>query len=232
MTVEYRSRILGDVGDNSPDHWRWGKTAPDAVVLIYGRTANSIEKLRQRLMDMCRECDAPEPHEVKFDPVTDDKTDPFGFIDGVSQPVIRGTYKSLRNADPIHIVEPGEMVLGYPDNRGYIPPSPTLEPNSDPGNKLPLLNAPNDFSRNVADPRATSASTAASSSFANSSRISTDFASIARTKLIVCGIVFPRRTTSSRSLSEPSSSAAGRTARRWCANPISPPPHTGEIDRS
>jgi deferrochelatase/peroxidase EfeB len=151
MTVESRSRILGDVGDNSPDHWRWGKTAPDAVVLIYGRTADSIEKLRQRLMDICRECEAPEPHEVRFDPVTDDKTEPFGFIDGVSQPVIRGTYKSLRNADPIHIVEPGEMVLGYPDNRGYIPPSPTLEPNSDPGNKLPLLNAPNDFSRNVAD---------------------------------------------------------------------------------
>ncbi len=78
-------------------------------------------------------------------------TEPFGFTDGVSQPVIRGTYKSLRNADPIHIVEPGEMILGYPDNRGYIPPSPTLLPNSDPGNKLPLLAAPNDFSRTVAD---------------------------------------------------------------------------------
>jgi deferrochelatase/peroxidase EfeB len=121
------------------------------VVLIYGRTAESIEKLRLRLVEICRECGASEPHEVKLDPVTDDKTEPFGFLDGVSQPVIRGTYKSLRNADPIHIVEPGEMVLGYPDNRGYIPPSPTLEPNSDPGNKLPLLNAPNDFSRNVAD---------------------------------------------------------------------------------
>jgi deferrochelatase/peroxidase EfeB len=88
---------------------------------------------------------------VELDPVTDDKTEPFGFLDGISQPVIRGTYKSLRNADPIHIVEPGEMVLGYPDNRGYIPPSPTLEPSSDPGNRLPLLNAPNDFSRNVAN---------------------------------------------------------------------------------
>src|SRR5262249_58123509 len=84
-------------------------------------------------------------------PVTDAKTEPFGFRDGVSQPVIRGTYKSLRAADPIHIVEPGEMVLGYPDNRGYIPSSPTLEPNSDPGKKVPLLNAPNDLSRSAAD---------------------------------------------------------------------------------
>ena len=91
------------------------------------------------------------PQAVELDPVTEDKTEPFGFIDGISQPVIRGTYKSLRETDPIHIVEPGEMILGYPDNRGYIPPSPTLEPNSDPGNKLPLLDAPNDFARNVAD---------------------------------------------------------------------------------
>jgi deferrochelatase/peroxidase EfeB/uncharacterized membrane protein len=151
MTAEYRSRILGDFGDNSPEHWRWGKTAPDAVVLIYGRTPESVDDLRRRLRDICGEWGAAEPHEVKLKPVTKDKTEPFGFLDGISQPVIRGTYKSLRNADPIHIVEPGEMVLGYPDNRGYIPPSPTLEPNSDPGNKLPLLNAPNDFSRNVAD---------------------------------------------------------------------------------
>lgn len=151
MTTPYRSRILGDLDDNSPDHWRWGKTPPDAAILIYGRTPESIDDLRARFLGICREFDMQQPHEVKLDPVTDDKTEPFGFRDGVSQPVIRGTYKSLRAADPIHIVEPGEMVLGYPDNRGYIPPSPTLEPNSDPGNKLPLLNAPSDFSRSVAD---------------------------------------------------------------------------------
>src|SRR5215472_17358922 len=151
MTTPYRSRILGDLGDNSPEHWRWGQTPPDAAILIYGRTPESIDDLRERFLEICREFGMQQPHEVKLDPVTDDKTEPFGFRDGVSQPVIRGTYKSLRAADPIHIVEPGEMVLGYPDNRGYIPPSPTLEPSSDPGNKLPLLNAPNDFSRSVAD---------------------------------------------------------------------------------
>jgi deferrochelatase/peroxidase EfeB len=151
MTTANRRRILGDLGDNSPEHWRWGRTAPDAAILIYGRTPESIDDLRARFLDICGQFGMQAPHEVKLDPVTDDKTEPFGFRDGVSQPVIRGTYKSLRSADPIHIVEPGEMVLGYPDNRGYIPPSPTLEPNSDPGNKLPLLNAPNDFSRSVVD---------------------------------------------------------------------------------
>jgi deferrochelatase/peroxidase EfeB len=151
MTKDYRSRILGDVGENCPEKWRWGKEPPDAAVLIYGRSEHEVGLLKQRFLVECAAAGMPPPHEVSLKPVTDDKTEPFGFADGISQPVIRGTYKSLRNADPIHIVEPGEMILGYPDNRGYIPPSPTLEPNSDPANKLPLLGAPNDFSRSVAD---------------------------------------------------------------------------------
>jgi deferrochelatase/peroxidase EfeB len=151
MTKPYRSRILGDLGENRPDNWRWGREPPDAAILIYGRSDEAVADLKARFLAACDAAGMPKPHEVPLRPITKDKTEPFGYLDGVSQPVIRGTYKSLRNADPIHIVEPGEMVLGYPDNRGYIPPSPTLEPNSDPGNKLPLLGAPNDFSRTGAD---------------------------------------------------------------------------------
>ena len=66
------------------------------------------------------------------------KTEPFGFVDGISQPLIRGSYKALRAADPIHLVEAGEFVLGYPDNRGYISPGPTLDAIADPGGALPI----------------------------------------------------------------------------------------------
>jgi deferrochelatase/peroxidase EfeB len=151
MTKPYRSRILGDLGEDSPDNWRWGREPPDAAILIYGRSDDAVADLKARFLAACDAAGMPPSHEVPLRTITKDKTEPFGYLDGVSQPVIRGTYKSLRNADPIHIVEPGEMVLGYPDNRGYIPPSPTLEPNSDPANKLPLLGAANDFSRTVAD---------------------------------------------------------------------------------
>jgi deferrochelatase/peroxidase EfeB len=151
MTKDYRSRILGDLDKDSPEHWRWGKEPPDAAVLIYGRSADAVSRLKETFLAVCREAGMPVPHEIPLKTVTEGKAEPFGFTDGISQPVIRGTYKSLRTADPIHIVEPGEMLLGYPDNRGYIPPSPTLLPNSDPGNKLPLLGAPNDSSRSVAD---------------------------------------------------------------------------------
>src|SRR6478736_6376420 len=151
MTTDYRQRILGDLDDNSPEKWRWGNEPVDAAILLYGRTEEAVANLKATFRAKCDAAGMSQPHEVRMETITQDKTEPFGFVDGVSQPVIRGTYKSLRNADPIHIVEPGEMILGYPDNRGYIPPSPTLLPNSDPGNKLPLLGAPNDFSRSVAD---------------------------------------------------------------------------------
>ena len=59
---------------------------------------------------------ATNHHRIPLETVRD--KEPFGFADGLSQPVIRGTYKALRVGDPIHEVEPGEFILGYPDNRG------------------------------------------------------------------------------------------------------------------
>jgi deferrochelatase/peroxidase EfeB len=79
------------------------------------------------------------------------KLEPFGFVDGISQPVIRGTYKALRGADPIHIVEAGEFILGYPDNRGNMPPGPTLPAITDPHNRLPLVGGANGFEQTVVE---------------------------------------------------------------------------------
>ena len=45
----------------------------------------------------------------------------------------------MRESDTIHTVEPGEFLLGYPDNRGFFPPSPTIPASADPTNILPLI---------------------------------------------------------------------------------------------
>ena len=52
--------------------------------------------------------------------------EPFGFADGISQPIIRGAPRSNTRRIPNHVVEAGEFILGYPDNLGVIPPSPTI----------------------------------------------------------------------------------------------------------
>ncbi|MCY1669968.1 hypothetical protein OVA07_02960 [Novosphingobium sp. SL115] len=53
--------------------------------------------------------------------------EPFGFVDGISQPLVRGFPGGHGAADPVHAVEPGEFILGYSDNRGHFPPSPMVE---------------------------------------------------------------------------------------------------------
>lgn len=152
MTGPARARILGDAGASASENWRWGKTQPDAVLLVYGRSDAAVAALVTELADGAGAFGMAEPYRIPLKPVDNqDKREPFGFVDGISQPVIRGTYKSRRTADPIHLVEPGEFILGYPDNRANLPPGPTLPATADPENRLPLLCSTTDFSRSVVE---------------------------------------------------------------------------------
>ena len=150
MTASWRSRVLGDVDDNAPDRWWWGGTnAPpiDGVLLLYAKTPAELASLHDRMADLLQTHGHAIATVVPFRPLAGKeataeeahaaKCEPFGFVDGISQPVIRGTYKALRGADAIHLVEPGEFILGYPDNRGDIPPGPILAAIEDPANILP-----------------------------------------------------------------------------------------------
>lgn len=139
-----RSQILGDV----PADLVWGQQAPDAALLVYGETARAVRRLRAAVIKRSAALGMPEPWEIPLETVTDNKEEPFGFVDGISQPVIRGTYKGMRNADPIHLVEPGEFILGYPDNRKNLPPGPTMAAWRDPHNLLPLVDPLPGFDRN------------------------------------------------------------------------------------
>ncbi|HEX3486705.1 MAG TPA: hypothetical protein VHT51_16720 [Micropepsaceae bacterium] len=145
MTNEARARILGDMGENGLENWLWGRTQPDMALLVYGRTEQAVAELEHKLIQSAKANGIGDPYRIPLQKVG--KTEPFGFADGISQPVIRGSYKALRSGDPIHIVEPGEFILGYPDNRGNLPPGPTLPAIQDPGNRLPLAGTCDDFGR-------------------------------------------------------------------------------------
>lgn len=146
MTAEYRARILGDRG-GAGGKWEWDDRAYDAALLVYGKSAEAVAALAAEIRRAARVANMSEGHSIPLVTITDDKKEPFGFVDGVSQPVIRGTYKGLRNADPIHLVEAGEFILGYPDNRGNMPPGPTLPALDDPENILPTVSSRDDFSQ-------------------------------------------------------------------------------------
>jgi deferrochelatase/peroxidase EfeB len=147
MTTPPRARILGDTGKNAAEHWIWGRTQPDVALLVYGETDAGVQVLADRVSAAADSFGVAKTHEIPLKKIADDKTEPFGFVDGISQPVIRGTYKGLRRADPIHLMEPGEFVLGYPDNRGNMPPGPTLPALADPENQLPLVGGVSDLDK-------------------------------------------------------------------------------------
>lgn len=146
MGVDWRARVLGDQGASAPQTWRWGgaDNAADAVIFIYARDAEGLEDAKWR------EVDRIGRYGLKI--VTTIKTqltysrlhkppsiEPFGFADGLSQPIVRGSRRWRRNASELHSIEPGEMLLGYPDARGYYPPTFEIEAKNDASNDLPLL---------------------------------------------------------------------------------------------
>ncbi len=155
MTTAYRARILGDSGPNSLEYWWWGQEPSDVAVIVYGQTEEAFRQLKAELNAIATRHEARLLHTVDMKTYDrDDNHEPFGFADGGSQPVIRGTYKGLRSGDPMHLVEPGEFILGYPDNRGNLPPVPNLPAIYDPENVLPVLGGSTDFSLNsVNNPR-------------------------------------------------------------------------------
>jgi deferrochelatase/peroxidase EfeB len=128
----------------------WGSSAnaPDAAILAYAidgatlqRSVSAFEagiaarggRVVHKVMLATRPEPLPNEKRSKFAP------EAFGFADGMSQPIIRGTKRWMREADKIHTVEPGEFLLGYPDNRGFMPPSPTVRATCDPTNILPVI---------------------------------------------------------------------------------------------
>ncbi|MEX3009615.1 cytochrome P450 [Hoeflea sp. TYP-13] len=70
-------------------------------------------------------------------PTKDPGLEPFGFQDAISQPIMKGTHRYAQGAELHDTVEPGEFILGYPDNKQVFPPSPSVHRRHDPKNELP-----------------------------------------------------------------------------------------------
>jgi Dyp-type peroxidase family len=133
MATAYRSRILGDTGANAPERWDWGgpRTAPvHALLLLYGRDDAELASLEKE------QTDALAGVRVVGRLGTSDLQghEPFGFTDGVSQPVIEGLSQS---GPPETTVRFGEFVLGYPNEYGRFTDRPILDPAADPAGALP-----------------------------------------------------------------------------------------------
>ena len=152
-----RGRILDDQGRDAPDKWEWGSQHKpvDAVIVCYAEKPENLEAevavVRRRTTGAGMKVVAELPLAVNRNPPQanakpsnkakggekDEKSERapayehFGFVDGISQPIVRGTTRASRGAAPMHLVAPGEFLFGYRDEHGFYPASPSVSASRD-----------------------------------------------------------------------------------------------------
>ncbi len=135
-----RARILGDEGESAPSKWLWGgKKKVDAALLVYAPDAQTLQNLIETETKELKDKGGKLVYTLplkELPPRGAPVREPFGFVDGASQPVIRGIGRHKPGTNDLHILEPGEFILGYPDGLGTYPQTPTVPAIADAHNDL------------------------------------------------------------------------------------------------
>jgi Dyp-type peroxidase family len=143
MAEPNRARSLGDVHDSAPDHWQFGGNGDGKeiglVLMLYAADASALDALAGD--HLARVNAAGLKVVTQIDTVVrPDNREPFGFVDGLSQPRVEGIDPDSevdRPGEPV--VRAGEFVLGYENGYDKLPFSPRLNEALDTGNILPPL---------------------------------------------------------------------------------------------
>src|SRR4051794_1023288 len=123
-----RAALLGDVGDSSPEHWEKPLGTSDVHVAL---TALSPDRERlQAVVEKARRAHAELAGvEVIWRQdcyqLATGRTS-FGFKDGIGQPAIEGSGRPASNPEE-RPLKAGEILMGYEDETGRLPPMPTPE---------------------------------------------------------------------------------------------------------
>lgn len=123
-----RAAMLGDVGENGPDHWEWPLGSPDvhiAVSAISPGTAQ-LEAVFAPAREVLREMPGIEAIWRQDCHVPADLRNPFGFKDGIASPGIEGS--GIPGTNPQEQpIKAGEFFLGYTNELDVLPAMPAPE---------------------------------------------------------------------------------------------------------
>lgn len=145
-----RAGILGDVGDNHESNWDWGGATGGVkgedihvLLMLFSEFQNAVtfwmEKALAPRSGLSLACGGDDPDTSpcaiitrleRTDRKLDHPVEHFGYVDGVSQPMIKGLARAeqARLARPetyrLHAVAAGEFVLGQPNERTVCTPYP------------------------------------------------------------------------------------------------------------
>lgn len=143
MTERGRSRRLGDVGENDPQYWRWGavgKPGPHVLIMLYGGKGG-LDGWEKEVKGSLWGAAFKDIDQLTT--ILENDQEPFGFVDGVSQPRLNWDGKLPGRRQPptteyTNFSALGEFLLGHPNEYGYYTDRPLLDPKDDPAGMLPL----------------------------------------------------------------------------------------------
>jgi deferrochelatase/peroxidase EfeB len=127
-----RSRRLGDTGANSPGDWDWGhQDIPHLLLMLYAGK-DGIEDWVAAIEDKIFQSAFEVRHRLQT--ATLERDEPFGFADGISQPIIDwqnqlSTDLHARN-DYSNQLKIGEILLGHVNEYGLYTDRPLLSPDT------------------------------------------------------------------------------------------------------
>jgi len=117
-----RAAILGDTGASHPGNWVGDLAGEDlhAIAILFARTEEEHLRCIGVHDDLIARCDGVRSLsflDLNATPPFNYAHDHFGFRDRLSQPVMKGSGEEPTpgSGDPL---EPGEFILGYPDENG------------------------------------------------------------------------------------------------------------------
>ncbi|HEY2880737.1 Dyp-type peroxidase [Nocardioides sp.] len=123
-----RAAVLGDVGESSPEHWEAPLGSTDVHVAIAALSPDAARL--EAAAEQARRAHAELPglevvwRQDCYQLVTGRTS--FGFRDGIGQPAVEGSGRPSTNPREPSL-KAGEIILGYPDETGELPPMPMPE---------------------------------------------------------------------------------------------------------
>ena len=123
-----RAALLGDVGESGPEHWEPPLGTGDVHVAIAALSPDTARL--EAAAETARRAHAELPGlEVVWRQecyqLATGRTS-FGFKDGIGQPTVEGSGRPSTSPRE-RPLKAGEIILGYPDETGELPPMPTPE---------------------------------------------------------------------------------------------------------
>src|SRR3954470_12185472 len=121
-----RAALLGDVGESSPEHWErpFGTSEVHVALAALSPDEARLKPVVDRAIRAQKELAGVEVIWRQDCYQLPTGRTSFGFKDGIGQPAVEGSGREPTNPNEKPL-KAGEIILGYPDETGELPPMPT-----------------------------------------------------------------------------------------------------------